>query len=245
VDKIYQYYSDDINKKDFDIITKTPKKTIYNKWLLDLYKKKKLKLEDIEKADKYISIFDKPNVYNKLGGLKIIDTLDSIQQLFKLIKPFYKIEYLDDKDKEEFIKEKCLVKEFNNFYLYIPTTHEESKYLGTGTQWCTAADSDESEKTFEEYIKEDSLFILISKTNPKEKYQIHIRQSQFMNVNDETAKDTFDYNNNLDIIDYFMTYNMDGIPYMGVEDIKSEDEDSTSEKLFQIFNIAYIYQYYS
>ncbi len=242
---LYQYYKDDIDKAAFDRITKVPKRTIYIKWLLNLYKNKKFKLEDIEKADKYISIFDKPNVYKELGGLKMVGTLDNIQELFGLIKPYYKVEYLDDKDKEEFIKEKCLVKEFKHFNMYIPNTHEESIWLGNGTQWCTAADSDESLGYFDSYTKEGNLYILISKTDPKEKYQIHIRQTQFMNLNDETAKDTFDYSNNMDIIDYFMTENLDGIPYMGIEDIKSEEDDSTSEKLFQIFNIAYIYQYYS
>lgn len=241
---LYQYYKDDIDKAAFDRITKVPKRTIYIKWLLNLYKNKKFKLEDIEKADKYISIFDKPNVYKELGGVKIIDTLGNIQELFKLIKPFYKVEYLDDKDKEEFIIKKCFKKEFKNFDLYIPTTHEESRWLGKGTQWCTAADSAESLGYFDSYTIDGNLYILISKTNPEVKYQIHIRQAQFMNLNDNPADD-FDYNNNMDIIDYFMTENLDGIPYMGVEDIKSEEDDSTSEKLFQIFNIAYIYQYYS
>jgi hypothetical protein len=205
-DNLYQFYKDDIDKIAFDRITKTPKKTIYNKWLLDLYKKKKLKLEDIQKAEKYISIFDKPNVYKKLGGVIKIKELDSIQELFKLIQPYYKVEFLDNKDKEEFIKEKCLIKEFKNYYLYVPETHEESIWLGNGTQWCTAADSAESEQTFNSYVKQGKLYILISKTDTKEKYQIHFQSGQFMDITDgDVMLDDDFYDDDIDdIIRYFI-----------------------------------------
>ena len=84
VEKLYQY-NNDIDKNAFDVITNTPKKTIYINWLLNLYRNKKLKLEDMQKADMYIKIFNNPNVYNKLGGINIINNLKSIQELFKLI----------------------------------------------------------------------------------------------------------------------------------------------------------------
>lgn len=244
-DEIYKHYQD-VDKKVFDRITKVPKKTIFIKWLLNLYKENKFKIEDMEKADIYLSIFNKPNVFPKLGGLNTINKLDSIQDLHTLIKPFNKVEYLNKEDKDEFIKDECFIKEFKNYDLYIPKTHEESKFLGKGTQWCTAADSEESSKTFDEYIKEGKLFIFINKNvDIHTKYQIHIRKAQFMDEDDNSATDTFDYQNNMDIINFFMNEYYDGSANMTVEDIKEESDDTDSDKLFQIFNIAYIYQYYS
>lgn len=73
-DEIYKHYQD-VDKKVFDRITKVPKKTIFIKWLLSLYKDKKFKIEDMEKADRYISIFNKPNVFPKVGGLNAINKL--------------------------------------------------------------------------------------------------------------------------------------------------------------------------
>ena len=247
-DKLYKHYQE-VDKKAFDIITKEPKKTIYIQWLLDLYKNHKFKLEDIEKANKYLSIFNNPNVYKKLGGINKINKLKSIQELFELIEPYYKVENINSNDKDEFIENKCFVKEFKNYKLYIPNTYEESRYLGRGTQWCTAADSKDGEETFHQYTKNENeqLLVLINKSNNKIKYQIHFETVQFTDAKDNTATDTFDYVNNTDIIDYFMTNYFDLEVYNGDSDDNYDNYDNyyVSDKLFQIFNVAYIYQYYS
>ena len=226
--KLYTHYND-IDRKAFDIITKQPKRTIYIQWLLDLYRNKKLKLEDIDKADKYISIFNKPNVLKKLGGMLSIKNVDSIQSLYKLIEPYYINKELDVMDEDDYIMKKCLVKKFKNYNLYVPRDHDDAVYLGQGTEWCTSVDSANSLNTYNTYVKDGELYILICTLEEgsymsddfKPKYQIHFESCQFMDEDDQDVRvDEEFYLNNKDIVEYFiklkgakclMVFNIDNV----------------------------------
>ena len=244
VEKLYQY-NNDIDKNAFDVITNTPKKTIYINWLLNLYRNKKLKLEDMQKADMYIKIFNNPNVYNKLGGINIINNLKSIQELFKLIKPYYKIENVDKEHKNNFIYEKCFVKEFKNYNLYIPKTFKESQFLGKNTQWCTAQNGEDSKQTFYEYNSNGELYIFISKENPKYKLQLHTYTAQFTDLDDESMFMSCSYliefiQDNEDIINYIKDISLQMYMYIMVSTMNMKIIDSTyvAKYNFILYNLS-------
>jgi hypothetical protein len=191
LDVVYNKYYKDIDYKTFkEIVESDPTSTIdgklylgkYSKWLLNLFKNKKLKLEDLYKVKDYIELFDKQSVRNKLSILKRnINNYESLGELAKELEPFKEDEeILSNQEK----KDKNFVKSFNKFDLYIPRTFEDSCILGKGTEWCTA--TEKTDKWYKKYHKPGrELLIFISKEEPKEKYQFHFRTKQFMDKFDE------------------------------------------------------------
>lgn len=70
-----------------------------------------------------------------------------------------------------------------NWEIWRPDTYEASCKLGRGTRWCTA--STEDDYYYKAYVSSGPLFILIKKTDPTEKYQLHFQTGSFMDANDE------------------------------------------------------------
>ena len=79
-------------------------------------------------------------------------------------------------------KEAKIVYEDDDWTVWVPETYAASCKLGQGTSWCTA--STESSEYFDRYSEDGNLYILISKKNPKEKYQFHFKSNQYMDRND-------------------------------------------------------------
>lgn len=71
--------------------------------------------------------------------------------------------------------------ETDKVFIYIPTSINGSKYYGRGTKWCTAASDDNK---FIAYKQRGNLYIIQSKTNIYDKYQIHFEESEYMNPQD-------------------------------------------------------------
>jgi hypothetical protein len=75
--------------------------------------------------------------------------------------------------------------ENNKWVVVSPKTEKAACAWGKGTDWCTAKDSDAGYANyFEQYHQDGRLVIIQSKTDPKEKYQLHVQSKQFMNRND-------------------------------------------------------------
>lgn len=78
---------------------------------------------------------------------------------------------------------------FSGIDVYIPTTRVAAKYLGRGTDWCTAYTK--AENRFEEYNKNGTLYIIMvrgagsaddeSRTGNVQKYQFYIPNEGFSN----------------------------------------------------------------
>ena len=187
---IYKEYYSDIDENIFkQIISSDPtwnsqkpdKMGKFSKWLLTLYRLKRIKLEDLYKAHEYLSYFVK---YNNLLPNKDINTYKSLSDLYTVIK-----QYIDNpnqpKSKSDEIRnikkgaEK--VYEDNQWLIIIPHTKEASCYYGKGTQWCTAADK--GNNMFDSYNKQGPLFININKKT-NEKYQFHFETDSFMDETD-------------------------------------------------------------
>lgn len=190
LDDIYQKYYSNIDKDIFNkIITSDPtynnekknKMGKYGKWLLNLYQKNNLKIEDLYKATNYLTYFDK---YQRFLKDKDINHYKTLPELYSNIK-----EYIDNQDKylsnseiEKNIKHDAeKVYEDDNWIIIIPHSKEASCYYGKGTQWCTAAEH--STNYFDDYNSQGNLYININKITG-DKYQFHFQTDSFMDDSD-------------------------------------------------------------
>lgn len=191
IQDIYQKYYSQIPQDIFQqIISADPTYNIekpnkmgkFGKWLLTLYQKQNIKIEDLYKAKEYLSTFIK---FNAKLQQKDIMKYHSLTELYKTIEPFLKNPQQAATKAEEIrnIKEGAeKVYEDGKWLVVVPHTQEASCYYGKGTQWCTAAEH--SHNMFNSYNKYGPLYINILKgTNTK--YQFHFETQQFMDANDK------------------------------------------------------------
>lgn len=158
----------------------------YTKWLLNLYKKGNLSMEDLYKATDYLKKFNEPKVYNRIAN-KDINKYKSLSELYNAIKSFYdengQSNVLSQKEKKELTsKEASKVYEDSHWLIVVPHTQEASIMYGKGTQWCTAAGK--SDNRFDDYNELGYLYIIIDKKTG-EKYQFHFETQSFMDETDE------------------------------------------------------------
>ena len=191
-EEIHQIYYPNISKEDFNTIATADtistnlergKLGMYAKWLLDLYKKGILKLEDLYKAKKYIPVFDKMCKANKIKN-KNINSYKSLSDMFVVIQPYFDTnQAISKSDEKKQIKQDGAEKvyEDGDFLAIHVKTQEAATYYGKGTQWCTAAT--DSDNYFEEYNKKGPLYVVINKKNNR-KFQFHYETNQFMDEND-------------------------------------------------------------
>ncbi len=159
------------------------KNKTYLQWLLNLRAKNKLPNEDFNKTFRLLENFDNPKIRQFIRN-KDINSYKSVGELFEVVNEIASYN-MDFRDKTK-VKEDTLVAENSNWTVHIPKTRKESKVLGSGTNWCTAADSEDGESAFENYDYAGPLIIFINKHNPKEKYQLHNGdESSFLNKNDD------------------------------------------------------------
>ena len=119
--------------------------------------------------------------------------------------------------------------------VWIPKTFAASCKLGEGTSWCTAMSKDSS--YFNQYSSDGPLYIIINKSNPKEKYQFHFESNQFMDKDDEPINIMDILGDNKQLYNFFMpmlkkTYNInsDGLCEATVSLIDISDEIVTEIK---------------
>ncbi len=155
----------------------------YTNWIIKQFlNDPKTLTEDSEKLYEHLQIFHINK--NKLSK-KDITQYQSDADLFEAILP-----YLDSdlrskrqREKEESTNYKIVHKDAE-WTIYTPLTWEASVSLGRGTNWCTAADSEDGKKYFEQYNADDPLYILINNNDPTQKYQFHFDSKQFMDSAD-------------------------------------------------------------
>lgn len=138
-------------------------------------------IEDFFKVQRFIEPPEKRDLMN-------IKTLDEllylINQAWEKYKEWNAINRSKKlKDKAEYRK----VHEDNEFSIYIPDNKDAACLLGLGTKWCTASTT--SKNWYPEYTEDgDPLFILISKNDPKNRYQFSFIKNDLANqLNDRLA----------------------------------------------------------
>jgi hypothetical protein len=133
------------------------------------------------------------NNYNK--DTKKKDDFESLSDLEKYIDDNYELfnEINERDEKKNKKKQKQIlieqngkndvevVFETNKLIIYKPTSEAGSKYYGRNTKWCTASDNN---NMFDYYNDKGPLYIIQSKKNDLDKYQVHFESKQFMNVYD-------------------------------------------------------------
>ena len=196
-DKYEKYYKDKIDFDTFEKIVKVDptsvgtKKGKYVDWLLDLVLTKRLKEEDFYKATEYLEIFDKYKNQLDVNNRDIVK-IKNLPDLFTIIENIYgKIKLInqDNPTLEEYItnpyKFNYIINDTtkSGYTIFIPNDHKAARYLGIGTQWCTAYESD---LNYKDYTKNnESLFVFINGDKVDNKYQMHIKSQQFMDYKDK------------------------------------------------------------
>ena len=203
--KIYQkYYENSLSLENFvEIISSDPTTPLkndipdklgqYSKWLLSIYKKGNLKIEDCYKAKKYLKQFHDLKRTNILHpNQRDIGKLNSLPEIYKIVVKFSGTGK-PQQDENYLINDRFLIKTekaklfFENaqWLVVIPSTFEASKFYGNNSQWCT-----QYPNMYENYTNDGPLYIFIDKAKlnhhwePNRRLQFHFESSQFMNIND-------------------------------------------------------------
>jgi hypothetical protein len=153
-------------------------------WLLNmcLLPMLPLKLEDLDKAKHYLTLFEKnkPSLPVEYRNIMAFKTVNDLWEVVKDLKPMTKREMDRDYEKN-MLGQTRLVMNTPEYRILIPLTKEASCHFGTNTQWCTAATS--SHNYFDSYNSEGPLYnILEKKTNTR--WQYHMASGQFMDEED-------------------------------------------------------------
>jgi len=148
--------------------------------LIENANKFKVLKQNRENDEKQLSLKDFPS----LSALEeFIDTKqDALQQIEAKKMKRSKTSTVQKKLREEGEDDVEVVLETPNYMVYRPTTEAGSKFYGRETRWCTAA---EKHNMFCHYNKDGNLYIIQSKSNPKDKTQFHPNTMQFMNPRDK------------------------------------------------------------
>lgn len=196
---VYKKYFSDVERKTFIRIADADPKTkivddkiirlgSYYPFLINMYKKGKLRFEDLPKATEYLGLVYKYSI--KIGQLKI----DSIPDLYELIKDkIAKTQRTLASLIEALEPEEYEVKyNGNSWFIIVPKNEKAAAYLGVNTEWCTTwgeycLNPDYKDRTnrFNSYSSPQSpLYIIVNKENENDKYQLHFSSNQLKNPAD-------------------------------------------------------------
>jgi phage-related protein len=95
---------------------------------------------------------------------------------------------IQKKIKDEGEDDKEVILETDKVIVYRPTTEKGAQYYGRQTRWCTAASQN---CMFNHYNDDGHIYIIQSKTDSKDKYQLHLESDQLMNNKDEAVSIKF------------------------------------------------------
>lgn len=177
----------------------------YGKWILNLYKQHKLKDEDFYKVTDLLTQFEqnKRNFKNKdINQFKSLpDLYDALQNMEEVeLTDRQKLRQTQNKIRQS-MQDAEIVFDDAKWTVYIPKTYEASCKLGQGTHWCTASNT--SDSYYNSYAMDGPLYILISKSNPNEKYQFHFETGSFMDKNDSPVRVVSVVGSDLKLLKFF------------------------------------------
>jgi hypothetical protein len=216
-DEIYNSYYNDLPRDEFNQIVIADPMSIsndtglkrigkYAKLLINLYRKKGLKLEDLPRAKEYLEYVYKHNVALDVTKIK------SLTDLYDVVKNYYTrdtkdlgsiISALNEKEYKELFRGR-------KFTIFTPFTEKASCTLGVNTEWCTTWGPEslnpkhkDRGSLFNRYHTQGPLYILISDSDVNDKYQFHFESKQYMDRDDKRIDVTEFLNENPDIKNFF------------------------------------------
>jgi hypothetical protein len=154
------------------------KNKIHTQWILNQYKKKNIRQEDLPSVKDTLTNFEKYK--NKLTQ-KDINQYPHINDVHDAVAPH--IGTASSK-KEEIRQVKDdgadLIHSENGLTVHKLKTKEAACQYGKGTKWCTAA---ENNNMFDSYNKRGSIYVI---QKDGEKHQFHFESQQFMDAQDKS-----------------------------------------------------------
>lgn len=234
-EEIYKKYYSDIDRDTFIRIIKGDPKTVvtnnvidfigkHAKLLLNMYKTGALKIEDLPKANEYLTLvyhhsmpvdYKKiqtiPDLYNLVKD-KIAKVNTSLSELIKLLsKEEYSVKHNGD-----------------SWFVIQPLSEKAAAYLGVNTEWCTTwgqycLNPDYRDRTnhFRTYSPQGPLYIVVNKENESDKYQMHYASNQFKNPADvEISNRPKFFNERLELKKHFFPVIFEASP--SIEEIKEQ-----------------------
>lgn len=178
-----------VSPKTFeDIISASGNKSAYATWLIKRVTDNLIKPEDIYKFKEYLSIFNRRKKDYESPDIATVKDPQSLQMFIDTSIELLEKEKQDVSFKKGISKQDKYVGfeigEVDGFTVYeLPKgrtdLHKASCELGSGTQWCTAANN--ATAPFEQYIKRGPLYIFIK---GDQKYQFSFAGRQFMDKRD-------------------------------------------------------------
>lgn len=216
-DEIYNSYYKDIPRDEFNQIVMADPISVsnesglkrigkYAKLLINLYRKKGLKLEDLPRAKEYLEYVYKHSISLDVNKIK------SLTDLYDVVKGYYAKDTTDLNSIISALNEKEFKKVYQGekWSVFTPLTEKASCYLGVNTEWCTTWGSEslnpkhkDRGSLFSRYHSQGPLYIIISNSNVNEKYQFHFESKQYMDRDDRRINVTEFLNNNEDIKNLF------------------------------------------
>ena len=151
----------------------------YIGWIMQLAKNGKWRPENSEETTELLTQFASYSKKNQLPQGTDIGKIKSLEELRAFL------ESITPRQTRSEIKQGAeKVYEDEEWVIIVPHTEEASCIYGKGTTWCTAATS--SQNRFDSYNKKGTLYIIINRKDPDEKYQIFFakNESQFVECRD-------------------------------------------------------------
>ena len=242
-----KYYADIDDSEFTKIVSSDPKTKVkdgkvkkvgkYSKILLDMFKKGNLKLEDLPKANEYLTI-----VYKKQIPLNK-DKLNALPDIYDVVKDHIvqngetDVSTLIDSLEEE---DYTLLNNGEKWLIFQPKTERGACVLGSATEWCTTWGKystnpkyKDRKNHFSNYGNNDKLYTIINKKDNSDKYQFHVPSSQYMDKYDKQINVSYFLEQNDELL-YFFNPELKGGDFKkgGLSDI-SEDvlDDMINRKL--------------
>ena len=159
-----------------------------------------IKKEDIAKYKKYLDIFKRNKREYPLKDINMIKDQNSLDDFIKKSREIQSKEEGDISQQKGVSKsekyKKLKLGEVDGYEIFKFPKGSKDLYgasceLGAGTDWCTATGN--TDTWFLEYISKGDIYVIINKSNPKDKYQFHYESDQFMNPDDIDIFDREEY----------------------------------------------------
>ena len=179
-----------------DIVDAAQKDSAFATWLTARVagtKKAKpiIKKEDISKYKKHLETFKRNKREYPLKDINMVKDQNALDDFIKKSREIQAREEEDISQQKGVSKSEKYTKlklgEVDGYEIFkFPKGSKElygaSCELGSGTDWCTATGN--TDNFFQDYISKGDIYIIISKSNPKEKYQFHYETDSFMDSDD-------------------------------------------------------------
>jgi hypothetical protein len=216
-DEIYNSYYKDIPREEFNQVVMSDPQSKSNengiqrigkfaKLLINLYRKKTLKLEDLPRAKEYLDYVYKHSISLDSNKIK------SLNDLYDLVKGYYAKDTRDLGSIISALDEKEYRKVFQSelWTIFVPFTEKASCYLGVNTEWCTTwgpnslnPKHQDRGSLYSRYHSQGHLYILIKNSDISEKYQFHFQSKQYMDKEDARINVQKFLNDNEDVKHFF------------------------------------------